>query len=99
MPETVKMLKSFGACEHFPSAPTEDRWVVMHPRADFTGDCEWVFLACFMCRIKLVAAMQDQWNTFQAGEDCDVLECIDGHRFPTFNQYTVSWAEFAPSGT
>ena len=90
-------LEAFGACAHYKKTPKEKQYVVLHPRDDYSGDCTKVFLCCDMCRIQLIATMTEHFNKFQAGDACEVLECFYGHRFPSFNQYTVPRSEF-PEG-
>ena len=93
MPDS-KSLEVFGMCSHYPETPEEKQYVIMHPRDDYSGDCTKVYLCCDMCRIQLIAVMTDQFNAFQAGEACEVLECFHGHRFPSFCQYSVLKSEF-----
>jgi hypothetical protein len=90
MPE---LLEAFGKCSHYEQAPPEQRYVCMHPENDYTGDCKRVYLLCYLCRLSIIAAMTEQFNKFQAGDECEVLECHYGHRFPSFCQYTVARSE------
>jgi hypothetical protein len=91
---TTQYLEPFGACSHFSETPREKHYVVLHPKPDFTGDCEKVFLACDMCRLRLIAKVTQQFNDFQNGEQCDVMQCMAEHLFPSFNQYTAPMADY-----
>ena len=88
--------ESFGKCPHYDTTDPAERWVLLHPKSDYSGDCSSVFLSCSLCRIKIIATMTEQFNAYQNGEDVHVLECIHGDKFPSFNQYTAPYHQFEP---
>ena len=90
----TEALESFGKCSHYDDVPREQKYLCMHPKNDYTGDCKRVYLLCYLCRLAIIGSMTEQFNAFQAGDECEVLECTYGHRFPSFCQYTVLLSEF-----
>lgn len=87
------MIEEIGRCEHYDNEEPERRYRFKHPLPDYTGDCPLVLLCCEECRLRAIARMMDQWMEFQSGTECDVLECRDGHRFPSFNQFGIKESE------
>lgn len=83
------MMEEIGRCDHYEDEVPEKRYRFKHPLPDYTGDCPLVWLTCEECRLRAVARMMDDWIKFQGEEVCDVLECRDGHRFPSFNQFGI----------
>lgn len=89
------MPNALGTCAHYEEAEVHERFRIKHPGATMEHDCDYYYECCEVCKIKVIAALYDEYNSFINGEEAVVMECAGdgGHRYLSPMQFYIAVEE------